>query len=123
MADLKGQDQPHATCQQVDVNLHEVVARARLEQFEEVQGDRAAPAGRNREGEEETCWWPVLGLGLLARWALGNEGIYVCSEAWPPYQAPSQSHGLVAVLEKKFVLVHYCACELSREHASSQGRT
>ena len=74
---LEGRDQPHAT-------------------GEEVQGDRAAPAGRTREGEEETCRWPVLGLGPLARWARGDEGRRVYREAWLPYQAPSQSHGLVA---------------------------
>ena len=91
----EGQDQPHATSQQVNVNLHEVVALALLGQFKEVQGDCAAPAARNREGEEETCLWPVLGLGPLARWARGNEGCHVCRDAWPPYQAPSQSHGLV----------------------------
>ena len=72
---LEGRDQPHATGQQVNVNLHEVVARARLGQVEEVQGDCAAPAGRGKR-------IPACGqCSALVRWHVGHEANKVVTSA------------------------------------------
>jgi hypothetical protein len=62
------------------------MVRACSGQLQEVQADTTAPAGRDRQGEEQSCRRKVVGLDALARGAGLDELLHCCWEARPPHQ-------------------------------------